>query len=89
MQSYDRLPDLLRKWLSNAALPWSPASVLALWRRALKDAQGDRQAALNRLNAAEAKMLARDAVRVWAGVHPLVAMGRQKIGRTKATRTAD
>jgi Family of unknown function (DUF6525) len=85
MQSYDRLPELLRKWLSNAALPWSPPSVLALWKRAIKDAHGDREAALSRLNATEAKMLARDAVRVWAGVHPLLAAKIQCGSGTEAS----
>lgn len=55
MAAYDRLPPPLRAWLAQAALPWSPHSALKIWRRA-----GDPHAALARLTAAEAAMLARD-----------------------------
>ena len=27
MREFDRLPKLLREWLSGAALPWAPKSV--------------------------------------------------------------
>ncbi|MDM7457858.1 MAG: DUF6525 family protein [Paracoccus sp. (in: a-proteobacteria)] len=33
MAAYDALPPPLRAWLSMAALPWSPASCLRIWRR--------------------------------------------------------
>jgi hypothetical protein len=55
MAAYDRLPEPLRAWLSQAALPWSPQSALRIWRRA-----GGGHAALTRLTRAERAMLARD-----------------------------
>ena len=59
MRVYDRLPPDLRRWMAEAALPWSPASCLALWRRALAEG-GSTEAALARLRQAEAAMLARE-----------------------------
>ncbi len=32
MQKFDALPAPLRKWLSEAVLPWSPTSVYRIWR---------------------------------------------------------
>ncbi|MEL7414639.1 MAG: DUF6525 family protein [Pseudomonadota bacterium] len=34
MRSFDALPAPLRRWLTEAALPWSPSSAHRLWRRA-------------------------------------------------------
>ncbi|WP_420861525.1 DUF6525 family protein [Algirhabdus cladophorae] len=34
MRAYDALPTPLRRWLSQAALPWSPASARKIWTRA-------------------------------------------------------
>ncbi|MEM1074170.1 MAG: DUF6525 family protein [Pseudomonadota bacterium] len=34
MRTFDALPAPLRKWLSEAALPWSPVSARRLWNRA-------------------------------------------------------
>jgi hypothetical protein len=45
--------------MTEAALPWSPASCLALWRRALAE-QGSADAAIDRLRRAEAALLARE-----------------------------
>lgn len=59
MRTYDTLPEPLRHWLSQAALPWSPASARRLWARAL--ARGlDTHEALRVLSHAEARTLARD-----------------------------
>ncbi len=33
MAAYDRLPPPLRQWLSQAALPWSPASARRIWSK--------------------------------------------------------
>ena len=60
MQGYDRLPPPLRGWMATAALPWSARSCLALWQRALKEGASHREA-LDRLDRAEAALLARDA----------------------------
>ena len=56
MRAYDRLPAPLRRWMAQAVLPWSPASCLAIWRRAGSEAE-----ALIRLERAERAMLARAA----------------------------
>lgn len=59
MQCYDALPEPLRHWLSQAALPWSPTSARRLWTRAC-DKGLDTQGALQALSRAEARTLARD-----------------------------
>jgi hypothetical protein len=59
MQVFDRLPPDLRRWMTQAALPWSPASCLALWRKALAE-HGSTEAALARLRNAEAALLSRE-----------------------------
>jgi len=60
MHDFDALPPPLRRWVAQAARPWSPTSCLAIWRRAL-GAGGDTEEAIARLARAEAAMLARDA----------------------------
>lgn len=69
MARFDRLPPELRLWLHEAALPWSPESALRLWRKALAQRPCPRHAQAC-LCAAEARMLARDARRVWGPAHP-------------------
>ena len=59
MRAYDRLPQDLRLWVSQAALPWSARSVLRIWQRALRET-GCQKAAYARLRAAEIKTLARE-----------------------------
>jgi hypothetical protein len=61
MAAFDRLPPELRRWLHEAALPWSPQSVARLYARARAE-EADTDAALARLTAAERAMLARDGV---------------------------
>ena len=61
MARYDRLPTELRRWLAQASLPWSADSALRLWQKALRETGGDALAARARLDAAEARLLARDA----------------------------
>lgn len=65
MQAYDALPHDVRRWLATAALPWSPQSVARLWQRALRDANGCKHRATARLDAAEQRLLQRDAPKVW------------------------
>jgi len=60
MASYDRLPPALRHWLAQAALPWSPRSASALWRRLAAQIGKDPAAILGRLSEIEARMLSRD-----------------------------
>jgi Family of unknown function (DUF6525) len=69
MAAYDRLPPDLRQWLADAALPWSPRSVLKVWRRALRRT-GDHKSALERLKAVEAGTLAQEATAVWGAPYP-------------------
>jgi hypothetical protein len=58
MAAYDAAPAPLRAWMAQAALPWSPASCLAIWRRAMA-AGADAAEALARLDRAERKTLSR------------------------------
>lgn len=68
LDAYDRLPAPLRRWLAQAALPWSPRSADRLWRRALVQSGGDEARALERLDAAEAGQLSREPGRTgWRG----------------------
>lgn len=73
MDRYDRLPPELRRWLAGAALPWSPASALKLWTRICKDCGTDSDAIRQRLDRAEARMLAKDAARIWGASYPAKA----------------
>lgn len=69
MRRYDSLPPELRGWLAQAALPWSASSALRLWQRAMAE-HGCPVHALRKLDAAEQRLVARDAARVWGGRHP-------------------
>lgn len=59
MRSYDALPQPLRLWLADAALPWSPASCKRIWDKARRNGQ-DFNDAISTLARAEQKTLARD-----------------------------
>lgn len=69
MAAHDRLPPPLRAWATQAALPWSAASLRRLWDRALAET-GCPRAALARLTAAERSALAREARQVWGATYP-------------------
>ena len=59
MRAFDGLPAPLRRWLAEAALPWSPASCRRIWQRAR--ARGEPvEAILARLDRAEALTLSKD-----------------------------
>lgn len=64
MRDHDSLPPELRRWASEAALPWSARSLRRLWARALRQT-GCQSTALKRLDAAEARALEREAPTVW------------------------
>lgn len=66
MRAHDALPPELRRWLQDAALPWSARSALKIWDRARRAGEDG----CARLERAEARMLARDAARVWGPGHP-------------------
>lgn len=70
MREFDRLPPVLRVWLARACLPWGPRSVLRAYQRAL-DQSGDAGRALQALDAIEARLMARDATRVWGAAYPV------------------
>lgn len=59
MRAYDRLPPDLRRWLAQAALPWSPRSCARLWEKAHRKGLGP-DAARDLLSRIEARTLARD-----------------------------
>ncbi|MDB6176296.1 DUF6525 family protein [Paracoccus sp. Z330] len=65
MDRYDRLPPELRRWVANAALPWSAASVLRIWSRLHLETGGNVELVLHRLDQAERRMLTRDCRQVW------------------------
>ncbi|MFD1912686.1 DUF6525 family protein [Halodurantibacterium flavum] len=77
MRGHDALPPELRAWVHSAALPWSARSVLRIWTRALREAGGDAQAARTLLDAAEARMIARDAATIWGPGYPAPTGGQQ------------
>lgn len=58
MAAFDALPPPLRRWLAQAALPWSPASCRHLWHKARR-AGASVDEALTSLSRAEARILAR------------------------------
>lgn len=62
MRQYDRLPKPLRVWMAGAVLPWSPASCLRLWHKIRADGASE-QECLQRLDRAEARLLARELAR--------------------------
>lgn len=59
MRAYDALPTPLRRWMAQAALPWSPTSCRRIWTRARKRGEAV-EAVLERLTRAEAACLARE-----------------------------
>jgi len=59
MREFDRLPPVLRLWVSQAVLPWRPRSVLRAYKTALART-GDQGRALDELSRIEAVQLARD-----------------------------
>ncbi|GAA4229020.1 hypothetical protein GGQ68_001302 [Sagittula marina] len=59
MRAYDALPAPLRRWMAEAALPWSPASCRRIWTRARQRGETV-DTVLDRLTRAEAACLARE-----------------------------
>ncbi len=59
MEDYDGLPAPVRKWVAEAALPWSVTSVRRIWSKSR--AKGlSAEETLQSLAHAEARTLARD-----------------------------
>ncbi|MDZ4391357.1 DUF6525 family protein [Cypionkella sp.] len=84
MQAYDALPAEARHWLATAKLPWSARSVARLWARAWHDAGGDLAAVRARMDAAQARKLARDAAEVWGACYPVPPCAPAKLPPRKA-----
>ena len=59
MREFDRLPKLLREWLSQAALPWAPKSVHRAYNKALRQT-GDTGLALRHLEKIQQQKLSID-----------------------------
>ncbi|MEM7753499.1 MAG: DUF6525 family protein [Pseudomonadota bacterium] len=59
MSKYDGLPAPLRRWLSDAALPWSPTSVRRIWLKCRAKGMST-QETLVHLEKAETVTLSRD-----------------------------
>lgn len=69
MSEFDRLPAELRIWVAGAVLPWRAGSVKSAYDKALSR-HGDKQRALQELDALQAALVAKDASRVWGQDHP-------------------
>lgn len=69
MRTYDTLPLPLRRWLSEACLPWSPKSARRIWEGARAKGLGVEET-LIALSQAEARTLARDAQAASQNSHP-------------------
>lgn len=59
MQAFDALPAPIRSWLSEAVLPWSPASCRKILRQARACGEG-LDGAIARLDRAQQRTLSRD-----------------------------
>jgi hypothetical protein len=59
MMTYDTLPQPLRRWLAEAALPWSPKSCKRIWEKARRNGLSVDDAIIA-LTEAERKTLSRD-----------------------------
>ncbi len=84
MPAYDALPAEARRWLASAKLPWSARSVARLWARAWRDAGGDLAAVQARMDAAQARKLARDAAQIWGRHYPVDPVRMAKPARKAA-----
>ena len=69
MRDFDGLPAELRAWLAAAILPWSPRSVRRAYARA-SARTGCAASALLELDLMQARLVARDARKVWGEDHP-------------------
>lgn len=79
MRAFDALPPPLRRWLSEAAMPWSPASCRRIWLRARAEGEPI-EAILARLDRAQEKCLDGDRI------HPLVSHPAQSFHQQDTPR---
>lgn len=73
MQEFDGLPLALRRWLQEAALPWSAPSAKRAWRNALKRAGGCEKRAMHHMARLETQSLQKDAPNVWGAHYPEIS----------------
>ncbi|MEM1301341.1 MAG: DUF6525 family protein [Pseudomonadota bacterium] len=73
LAEFDRLPPELRRWVSEACLPWRPRSVETAYQKALART-GNAKTALAELDRIEERLVAKDACKVWHGLHPAAEM---------------
>jgi len=66
MNDFDALPPELRKWVSEAILPWSAHSVQKSFRKAIAKT-GDPQLALEELDRIQSQLIERDKSRLRIG----------------------
>ena len=69
MRDFDRLPGPLRLWVASAVLPWRPHSVRRTYAKALART-GTPERALEELDRIQARLIARDTLRIWGKDHP-------------------
>lgn len=69
MQEFDRLPSDLRKWLSEAVLPWRAKSVKRAYEKAMAQT-GNKTLALKELDNLQNRLMTRDAEVVWGKDYP-------------------
>ena len=69
MRDFDRLPVELRHWVAGAMLPWRAATVRAAYEKAM-ERTGDPERALEELDALQARLVAKDASRIWGDAYP-------------------
>lgn len=77
MTAYDRLPPALRRWLAEAALPWSPSSARRAWRKAMWRAMGREARALRIMDEIEAERLKQDALVIRRELEMAAAQARR------------
>lgn len=69
MRDFDRLPAPLRAWVARADLPWRAQSVRRAYDRAVART-GCADQALRELDALQARLVAKDARKVWGEAYP-------------------
>ncbi|MCH2078517.1 MAG: DUF6525 family protein [Rhodobacteraceae bacterium] len=69
MRDFDRLPADLRHWVAGAMLPWRAATVQTAYEKAMART-GDSKRALEELDALQARLVAKDAGRIWGEAYP-------------------
>ena len=78
MREFDRLPAELRAWLSCAALPWGTRSAKRTFARAMARTR-DTALALRELDRIEARLIAKDARKIWGEDHPGVTAAPEQM----------